>query len=63
MTLEEEVNLSHIFRQPDLSLNVDRGNHHGQNEQAPTLKASSLRPAATPFVANNPYALKLDEII
>ena len=63
MATETKSNLSQIFRQHDLRLNVDPSNYHVQNKQAPTLKTFSLRATANPFVTNNSYALQLDEII
>lgn len=63
MTVETKSNLSQIFRQHNLKPNVDSSNHHEQNDQVSALKPFSLRTSVGPFVANNPYALQLDEII
>ena len=63
MAIETKSNLSQIFRQHDLKLNEDPSNYHVQNEQAPALKIFSLRSTTSLFVANNSYALQLDEII
>lgn len=60
MTMETKRNLSHIFRQHDLRLNE---NQAIQTEQAPVLKPFSLRSTANPVVANNAFALQIDEMI
>jgi hypothetical protein len=60
MTKEMKSNLSQLFRQPESKLNIAQGK---QNEKAPALKAFSLRASSSPFIVNNQFALKLDEII
>jgi hypothetical protein len=55
--MDTKSNLSHIFRQHDLSLNEN------QAEQTPVLKPFSLRPSANPVVASNPFAMQIDEMI
>ncbi|MBU3622032.1 hypothetical protein [Polynucleobacter sp. CS-Odin-A6] len=63
MTQEMKDNLSQVFRQHDLRLNLDQSNEDHPSGQAPALKAFSLQATSSPFVVSNPYALQLDEII
>ncbi len=60
MTVEMKSNLSLIFRQSDSRPNLTQ---IAVKEESLGRKPLSLRVTATPFVVDNKFALKLDEVI
>ncbi len=60
MPVEVKSNLSQIFRQSDSRTNLAQID---LNEESLVRKPLSLRVTATPFVVDNKFALKLDEVI
>jgi len=60
MTIEMKSNLSQIFRQSESRLNLAQID---VKEESLARKPLSLRVKATPFVVDNKFALKLDEVI
>ena len=60
MTVEMKSNLSLIFRQSDSRPNLAQ---IAVKEESLARKPLSLRVTATPFVVDNKFALKLDEVI
>jgi len=60
MTIEMKSNLSQIFRQSESRQNLAQID---VKEESLGRKPLSLRVTATPFVVDNKFALKLDEVI
>jgi hypothetical protein len=60
MSIEMKSNLSQILRQSESRLNLAQID---VKEESLARKPLSLRVKATPFVVDNKFALKLDEVI